>query len=157
MIIRRNTAYAFRSIRGISNVGLLVHTGQTVICHTEGNNLGAALYQKSSRLLRLMGSAAGRKADKNFKIKLLKQGAFKRKTAAPAWPSDCFLFVWKRHKDHPQCYLVSPPVHQSGLGLLGIDLFCSRINAPSLIPIATAEIVRDTVQAETSQIQHYMF
>lgn len=42
-----------------------------------------------------------------------------------------FLFsfcFWKGHKDHPQCYLVSPPVHQSGPRLLGIDLW-SRINA----------------------------
>lgn len=41
------------------------------------------------------------------------------------------FFFWKRHKDHPQCYLVSPPAHQSGPRLLGIDLLCSRINALS--------------------------
>lgn len=41
---------------------------------------------------------------------------------------------WKRHKDHPQCYLVSPPAHQSRPRLLWIDFLCSRINALSHFP-----------------------
>lgn len=117
-----------------------IWSGNQFHCLVSVERKKKTLVKKPSRLLGLIKYNFDQQDDENFKIySNLDLGSSSPSKEKQRFLHDTgiasffffFFFVVKQHKDQTQCYLFSPPAHQSGPKLLGIDLLCSRINTLS--------------------------